>query len=275
MNNEIFKRVTAAESVFLHLPYIFEINGQPYSKQDLQNWQLKEYKKTAKLLAKLFASKLTITSDMSFVEIKAAVIAEKIRLGQDTLKDALHRQTRLANAGSKFGVRASFGKRKVSVADIYIDHSAVHAKEAMATFSKMMTINSPENQFYNFKANPNHFYSSGSDTDQTVVEMTGGTRIANKFTLLYGDEEGLVTKYDPNFKYQTAGSGQLDDGFVIGGVRHQMTDEGDRLHAKLQAEFPAILPNAIIHAHAVHLLVEFSNWLTDINMMHDEAHSSN
>jgi hypothetical protein len=94
--------------------------------------------------------------------------------------------------------------------------------------------------------------------------MTGGTRVANRFFLRYGDDSGLETKKDPEFVVETAGTGYLEDGTVIGGVRHEMTDEGDTLHVRLQVEFPGSMPSYMIHQHSIHLLVEFSNWLSDI-----------
>lgn len=269
MDNSVLQRVKIAENRLNELPFTFEIDGQQYTKRELQVWQRKEYLKTAALLNRLFSSRVKLTGDMPFVEVKGRVIVEKMRIGQDALKDELVNQTRLANLASVFGSTVSLGMRRTAIADIYLADSPISAREMMMSFDKMMTTNSELNQFYNFKANPNHFYSFGNDEEQTVVEMTGGTRIANQFTLRYGDEKGLKTKRDLNFKFQDAGSGKLADGFVIGGVRHEMTDEGANFHARLQVEFPAVLPAFIIHQHAIHLLVEFSNWFTDIVIDHE------
>ncbi|WP_283680145.1 hypothetical protein [Lentilactobacillus sp. Marseille-Q4993] len=268
--DDLYTKVKAAENRLSTLPFTFSIGAEHFSVKDLQEWQRREYLKTAKLLNKLVGTDLKLTAEMPLVDMKTAVIAEKIRVGQDTLKDALESQTKLANLASKVGVITSLKRNKVAIADIYLDNSPISAKEIISTFNRMMTENSSQNQYYNFKANPNHFYSTGSASDQTVVEMTGGTRIANQFTLLYGKEKGLKTKRNRSFTYQAVGTGQLDDGFIIGGVRHEMTDESNRFHARLQVEFPAILPNFIIRQHAVHLLVEFSNWLTDIVMLHEK-----
>lgn len=246
------------------LNYKFVIDDKIYSKQDLRDWQKDELIKTNKLLNRRFKQNVKIDTNMSFETIKGLVVAQKVAIGQENLKKAFERQCEFGEIASKVANATSFGKRKVSIADIYLEDSKYDAKEVMRQFSEMMTVNNSENQLMNFKANPNHFYSHGSGTTQEVVEMTGGTRFANRFFLKYGDESGLKTKKDTEFIVETAGTGYLEDGTVIGGVRHEMTDEGDTLHVRLQVEFPATMPKYMIHQHAIHLLVEFSNWLTDI-----------
>lgn len=258
---DIHNNIEKAENTYNNLPFKFMIGDTTYSKKELADWQYNEYKKTAKLLNKLFTADLN--PDLPYLDLKKSVITLKMAIGQEKLAQKLSGQSKLGNLATTVGVKTAFGKRKVSIADIYLD-TDIEAKTFIDTFNKMMTVNSEENQFYNFKANPNHFYSSGSKTSQTVVEMTGGTRIANKFTLIYGDESGLKTQPNPNFLFQSAGTGVIDSGLEIGGVRHLMTSNDGIFHARLQVEFPASMPNYFINQHAIHLLVEFSNWLTDI-----------
>ncbi|MBM6384931.1 MAG: hypothetical protein JSY10_13195 [Paenibacillus sp.] len=262
---EIQALVTQDEQQLDAMNFKFYIDNKSYSIQDLRDWQKDEFIKTNKLLNRRFKQNIKIDDKkMSFETIKGIVVAQKVAIGQDNLKKGLARQTEFGGIASKVANAVSFGKRKVSVADIYLENSKYDAQEVMRQFEQMMTVNNTQNQLMNLKANPNHFYSSGSETTQEVVEMTGGTRFTNRFFLKYGDDSGLSTKKDPEFVVETAGTGYLEDGTAIGGVRHAMTDEGDTLHVRLQVEFPASMPNRMLHQHAIHLLVEFSNWLSDI-----------
>ncbi|GAY72896.1 hypothetical protein [Lentilactobacillus kosonis] len=264
----IFAKVEQAEAHLLSLPFTFMIGKQSFSKDDLVKWQRREYLKTAKLLNKRFSQKLNFTSTTSFITIKEEVVLAKMAIGQNQLKSQLAYQSDIANLITKLGVKTSFNHRKISVADMYLKNSKLTAQQIANTLNQMFMHNTEDNQFYNFKANPNHFYSYGEHNQQTVVEMTGGTRLTNDFTLSYGDNSGLSTTSNKNFRFELSGTGRLTNGFIIGGVRHLITDEpNNTIHARLQVEFPDILPNSLINQHAIHLLVEFSNWLTDIDLM--------
>lgn len=265
IKKDIYENIQNAESMYDQLPFKFIIGNKIFSKEDLADWQYREYKKTAILLNKLFNADLD--PNLSYLDLKKSVITFKMAIGQETLSRRLLGQLKLGNLATVVGTKTTFQRRKVSIADIYLN-TDIDAQFFIDTFNQMMMANSEENQFYNFKANPNHFYSSGSDTSQTVIEMTGGTRIANKFTLVYGDESGLKTNPNPDFQFESAGTGKNDSGLVIGGVRHLMTSSNGVFHARLQVEFPASMPNYFINQHAIHLLVEFSHWLTDIEMKH-------
>lgn len=71
----------------------------------------------------------------------------------------------------------------------------------------------------------------------------------------------LATPANPDYPIQIAGQALLDDGFVIGGVRHQLRDRDDALEALLTVEFPGVAPAALVAAHRWHLAVEFGNWI--------------
>ncbi|WP_458315977.1 hypothetical protein [Mycolicibacterium brisbanense] len=71
----------------------------------------------------------------------------------------------------------------------------------------------------------------------------------------------LSTPADPGYPIQIAGQALLDDGFVIGGVRHQLRDRDGALEALLTVEFPGLTPAPLVAAHRWHLAVEFGNWI--------------
>ncbi|MGW4324986.1 hypothetical protein ACWEKR_03745 [Nocardia sp. NPDC004573] len=71
----------------------------------------------------------------------------------------------------------------------------------------------------------------------------------------------MTIPVDPDYPIQIAGHALLDDGLVIGGVRHQFRDRDGTLEAVLTVQFPATLPARLIHQHQWHLACEFSNWV--------------
>jgi hypothetical protein len=120
---EIQDLVTQDEEQIDALNYKFVIDDQIYSKQDLRDWQKNEFIKTNKLLNRRFKQNVKIDPDMSFETIKGLVVAQKVAIGQDNLKKGLERQSKFGDIISKVASATSFGKRKVSVADIYLEGS--------------------------------------------------------------------------------------------------------------------------------------------------------
>lgn len=190
---QIQQLVAEGEKQLEKLKYKFYIDYELYSISTIRKWQRKELIKTGKLLNRLFRRDIRLDSGMNFDEIKSSILVNKIAIGQDQLKEGLEHQIKMGQIISRICVFLSHGRHRVSVADIYLEDCKYDAREVMRRFVKMMTVNCTENQIMNFKANPNHFYSSGNNTTQEVVEMTGGTRFANRFFLKYGDDSGLST----------------------------------------------------------------------------------
>lgn len=258
------QQIRITKILYDSLPFVFKIKGKTITKKYLQNWQYREYLKIANLLNEHFNAGIKDYRDLNYSELRRKVILSKLKIGQDNLRNGLKKQIAIANKVSDISSRVSLGKRKVSVAEISLNTTVLSANKFKKIFSEMMTKNSLGNQFYNFKANPDHFYTSGAGDSQTVVERTGGTPVANEFTITYGDENGLQTRFDPNYQTEYAGVAITKNGIPIGGVRHMMKDNNKGLlHLKLEVEFPATIPSYFIDQHAIHLLVEFSNWITD------------
>ncbi|MCP2288545.1 hypothetical protein [Nocardia amikacinitolerans] len=89
----------------------------------------------------------------------------------------------------------------------------------------------------------------------------GGSPAASRFLIDYAETESLTVPIDPGYPIQIAGQALLDDGLVIGGVRHQFRDRDGTLEALLTVQFPATVPARLIRQHEWHLVVEFSNWM--------------
>lgn len=111
-------------------------------------------------------------------------------------------------------------------------------------------------------AHPDHFLiDTAADGRQEVVETTGGSPLATRFLVDYGDTSPLTTPSDPAFPVEAAGVARMDSGLAIGGVRHEFRDEPGGFHARLCVEFPALTAPHMIAQHRWHLACEFSNWI--------------
>lgn len=109
---------------------------------------------------------------------------------------------------------------------------------------------------------PDHYLLRGlPDGRQEVVETTGGSPAATRFLVDYSDTGSVSVPIDPDYPVQIAGRALLDDGTVIGGVRHQFRDFDGALQALLTVEFPAVFPRRMVEAHRWHLACEFGNWI--------------
>jgi hypothetical protein len=71
--------------------------------------------------------------------------------------------------------------------------------------------------------------------------------------------DAVAIPADPDYPIQIVGAAVLDDGFAVGGVRHQFRDRDGAMEALLTVQFPGIFPSALIAAHRWHLATEFSN----------------
>lgn len=66
---------------------------------------------------------------------------------------------------------------------------------------------------------------------------------------------------NPDYPTQIAGQAVLDDGLVIGGVRHQFRDVNGAMEGLLTVEFPRVFPSRMVTEHRWHLATEFGNWI--------------
>lgn len=186
------------------------------------------------------------------------------------MRKALKRATDFCEFGTRIAVGLSGKRRKVSEVTFNLDFAT--AEEIHQAFMDMMLENSEENKFCNLRANPEHFLLKGlPDQNQEVIEISAGLSFPSRFIISYGDETGLTTKPDSDYPFQAAGIAGLEDGTVIGGVRHQMKNVDKGCQIKLMVEFPAILPDSYIQAHEKHLACEFYNWFSDFEKVMSES----
>ncbi|MGX7148978.1 hypothetical protein [Enterococcus ureasiticus] len=93
----------------------------------------------------------------------------------------------------------------------------------MQRITAIMMENSQAHLAMNLGSNPDHYVlQSIAPTIQEVIEVTGGSPLPTRFFAHYGDEEGLKSTLTTGYKVQAAGSARLENGTIIGGVRHQV-----------------------------------------------------
>lgn len=231
------------------------IDDSQFTKEMIQKWEQEKTEKVYRSLKKKIPSDMDVKDADTLAQWKARIPEEKIRA-------ILKKQNDFCSFGSDIAVILSHGKRKISIAEIDVDFC--DAKTMYEMFLDMMLNNTQENILCNLRANPEHFLLKGVDENtQEIIEISGGTPFPERFFIRYGDENGLTSKKENDYPYQASGIAFLENGKVIGGVRHQMKNTIQGCHVKMMVEFPAILPDANIRAHQYHLACEFYNWFSE------------
>ncbi len=249
---------------------IFEIDGLVVPSEKVIEWEYKRLIKTYKVLKNI----ANISDDSSFDEwmkqknveaMQNEVLRIKMNIGLDQLRNHLKKKSALGNFGSVIATKISQGKRKYSMTEIVVPNSDLEPHEVMQRITEIMMKNNQVHLAMNLGSNPDHYVlQSITPTIQEVVEVTGGSPLPTHFFAHYGDEEGLQSKLTPGYEVQAAGSARLENGTIIGGVRHQVKKEENGFRFKALVEFPSILPNYMIQQHQLHLACEFGHWISDI-----------
>ncbi|MGW4530933.1 hypothetical protein ACWEOI_08275 [Nocardia sp. NPDC004340] len=181
----------------------------------------------------------------------------KIRLGHAGLYAVLERDLVVSERIARAGMAMSRGRTAHSAIRLEVPG---YSAERFAAWFENLVLDNREAEMVD--ACPDHYLLRGlPDGRQEVVETTGGSPMPTRFLVDYTTTDDLTVPVDPRYPIQIAGQAVLDDGLVIGGVRHQFRDQGGTLNALLTVQFPATLPGRFIRQHRWHLAVEFGNWL--------------
>ncbi|MET7771755.1 hypothetical protein [Nocardia sp. NPDC005366] len=188
---------------------------------------------------------------------RSALTSIKTHLGHAGVYAMLKRDLEISDRMARTGVALSRGRTKHCVARLEVPG---YSAERFAAWFTDLTVTNAETDMVD--ACPDHYLLRGlPDGRQEVVETTGGSPLAARFLVDYDRTEALTIPLDPRYPQQIAGQALLDDGLVIGGVRHQFLDHRGTMEALLTVQFPASLPARFIRQHRWHLAVEFSNWI--------------
>lgn len=244
---------------------MIEINGEVLPKEKIDEWELHRIKKEYQFLKRkgfeFDPTFLVNLQNKNIEELRTSLGKMKASYDPETFRKLLKRKYEFGNFISKLVVKLT-KKRKYSITEFVISNSNKSPEEVMENIEKIMLENTKEHLYMNLATNPDHFVLLSTEENvQEVLEITGGSPFPNRFFAHYGDETGLTSKLGDGFLVQAAGAAKLEDGTIIGGVRHQIKKEGNNLRFRALVEFPSLLPNYMIRQHQYHLACEFRQWL--------------
>jgi hypothetical protein len=226
------------------------IDGNSYDRSAVLAWEAKRMSVARRKLG-------LAASNAPLADQREELTERKIALGHLGIKRLLGRRTWLSERITRLTVRLSGADRRVSVCEIEVPDGS--AEGFARWFDDRNNLNDERSMI---NACPDHYIiARDSNGNQYVLETTGGSPLPGAFSVDYEETGTLHTQPDPTYLHQVAGVAKLDDGLVIGGVRHQFRQEGEGFRALLTVEFPGKVPQRMIAEHRWHLAAEFSNWI--------------
>lgn len=243
------------------------IDGKSVPRAQVQQWEIRRaqavLKKFISRIGQRAIAEMAPNLDLEAVQNaglgaqRESLLTLKTRLGHAGIYAMLRHELALSERISRAAVAVSRGRTARSVTRIVANGCS--AESFSAWFNNLTAANDEVNMV---DAMADHYLLRGlPDGRQEVVETTGGSPAATRFLVDYTLTDALSTPADPAYPIQIAGQALLDDGLIIGGVRHQLRDRDGAMEALLTVEFPAVTPPNLIAAHRWHLAVEFSNWI--------------
>ena len=243
------------------------IEGDLITRSEVQRWESKR----ATAVLKKFSRRLgprgfaELLPDVTLASLlaadldtqRAALITLKTGLGHAGIYAMLRHELVASDRTARLAVAASRGRIAFSVTRLVAPGCS--AAQFASWFDDLVATNAEVDMI---DACPDHYLLRGlADGRQEVIETTGGSPTATRFLVDYADVDTVSVPVDPTYPVQIVGRAVLDDGFAIGGVRHQFRDRDGAMEALLTVEFPGVFPGSLIAAHRWHLATEFSNWI--------------
>ncbi|WP_301419814.1 hypothetical protein [Mammaliicoccus lentus] len=247
---------------------IFSINGNEVSINEVKKWEYKRMIATYKYLNKIDGITFNKNVDKYIKSknkeaLRKEIVNAKLNLGFENLRKVMKRRYTLGNNMSMIAEKLSFGKRKFSITEIYVAKSQLSPKEVMDSINNIMMEQTELHDKMNVNSNPDHYVLQGITPEiQEVIELTGGSPLPTRFFAYYYEESKLKSKMSTDYDIELPGVAKLENGTIIGGMRHQIKKENDGFRFKALVEFPGILPDSMIKKHQMHLACEFGHWLS-------------
>ncbi|TDP60579.1 hypothetical protein [Aminicella lysinilytica] len=228
------------------------IKGQEVPKKTIKDWEQKRVDFISDFLTKELGTPKVATAE-ELTDLKMTIPEQKMR-------EITARNCKSNDVTS--GMLAKISRGKTAFCEVEMEVAGASAQEIHDQYFGMMFDNNEANRRLNLSANPDHMLLIGRENnEQEVIEASGGLSKQSLFYVCFGQENGLNSKADSAYPSQATGICRIQNGTVIGGVRHQMRDTTDGCHVKLVVEFPKITPKKILAQHEIHLACEFSNWI--------------
>ncbi|MBO3065758.1 hypothetical protein [Staphylococcus shinii] len=247
---------------------IFSVNGNELTFNEIKEWEIKRLAATHKYLNKKANAKFeknfsALKKNKDINAMRNEIVNAKMELGFDQIRNVMKKRYTIGNAMSMIAEKLSFGKRKFSIAEIFVPNSSLNPEQVMASINQIMMEKNENHDFMNISSNPDHYVLQGITSEvQEVLELTGGSPLPTRFFAHYYDESKLKSKKSSDYDIELPGVAKLNNGTIIGGMRHQIKKENDGFRFKALVEFPGILPNSMIRQHQMHLACEFGHWIS-------------
>lgn len=230
------------------------IGEKQFNKQDMDGWKKKRLKKAYKTIHK------KIDLNDTLLEMSMKLTNLKSQFSDNEIRTILKRKLIISRVMIKIACLFSAGKRRVARTTILA--KGITAEKFSQELDSLMMVSTKENRKVNLSVYPEHYVLSPDKNDVLeVIETTGNAPIPMQFFITFNDETGLKEERDPQYTHQSVGVAKLNDGTIIGGVRHQFRNTLDGIECKLVVEFPALCPKTIVKSHQKHLAIEFTNWI--------------
>jgi len=230
------------------------MNNSLVPKSNIDAW---ERKRLAAVLRKF--NKNSANDEADLLSLRKRLVETKLGFAYDEILNLLRVELAVSSALAKLMNAVSLGKRKACITEIIVE--GITATEVADGLEALMLESSPSHDMVNLSACPDHYVLRPLGKNRLeVIETTGGSPFPIQFFIDYGDEAGLTIPRDSSYPCQSVGVARLRDGTTIGGVRHQLRDQGNGFRARLAVEFPVMAPAYFIRQHQFHLACEFSHW---------------
>jgi hypothetical protein len=241
------------------------IDGNHVTRAEVQRWEARRAQRVLKKLTRWLgppgvAEILPAAADSRTTDLarqRVLLLALKTGIGHAGIYAMLRRELAASEHVARLAVAASRGRTAYSITRLVAPGCSA------PEFGQWFTNLTPtDNQADAVDACPDHYLLRGlPDGRQEVVETTGGSPTPTRFLVDYTNVDAVSVPVHDDYPVQIAGAAVLDDGLIIGGVRHQFRDRDGAMEALLTVEFPAMFPSTMIAAHRWHLATEFSNWI--------------
>lgn len=243
------------------------IDGRLVAPSDVQGWESRRasavLKKLTTRVGKLGTSELLPGIDLATLDhadahaMRDVLVTLKLRLGHAGLYAILKRELAVSERVARVAVTASRGG--TTHCAIRLVAPDCSSSQFGAWFDGLTATNAEADMI---SACPDHYLLRGlADGRQEVIETTGGSPTATRFLVDYATGDKVSIAANRDYPVQIAGQAVLDDGLVIGGVRHQFRDGNGAMEAMLTVEFPRVFPSRMVTEHRWHLATEFGNWV--------------
>ncbi|NHL69276.1 hypothetical protein EIB72_28860 [Burkholderia ambifaria] len=94
-----------------------------------------------------------------------------------------------------------------------------------------------------------------------ILEVPGHTKSPALLKLRHLDDwSGIPIELAPDMPNRMMGRVETPDGVTVGYLLHQFKDTFPGFDARLEIFWPSTAPEALIHGHSDHLMVEWCNW---------------